>query len=111
MGLFDSFYDTNGDGRLSGFERVRYDEANMAYPGSQVPDLINDRYEAHLVSESRKGNDRSSSFYDWDDEDPDDDDDDWDDDDDFDDEDDEDAWDEDLDDEDDFDDDDFDDED
>lgn len=48
MSLFESFYGTNGDGRLTGFERVRHEEANTAYPGSQVPDRINDAYERSL---------------------------------------------------------------
>ena len=37
MDFFQSFYDRNGDGRLTGFERVRYEEDNWAYPGSLVP--------------------------------------------------------------------------
>lgn len=37
MDFFQSFYDRNGDGKLTGFERVRYEEDNWAYPGSLVP--------------------------------------------------------------------------
>ena len=37
MDLFQSFYDRNGDGKLTDFERVHYEEDNWAYPGSLVP--------------------------------------------------------------------------
>ena len=100
MDFFQSFYDRNGDGKLTGFERVRYEEDNWAYPGSLVPhttttdselkkdlgydDDDDDDYKPYSSISSLLDDDDDD---DWDDDD-DDDDDDWDDDDDEDDDDD-----------------------
>lgn len=106
-----SFYDTNHDGILSGFEQARYENDNIGYPTYSTPDYASELYERKLLK--RDGVDTSAFdfMYDFDD-DFDDDDDDYSDDD-FDNEDDDD-FDDDFDDEDDDDDDlddDFDDED
>lgn len=97
MDFFQSFYDRNGDGKLTGFERVRYEEDNWAYPGSLVPHTTTTDPElkkdlGYDDDDDYKPYSGISSLLDDDDDDFDDDD--WDDDDDnFDDWDDDDDWD------------------
>lgn len=63
--MFGSYYDTDGDGVLSGFERVRYEEDNWAYPGSQVPDSAVEAYERGLRAQDRGAGEREYSYEDY----------------------------------------------
>ena len=63
MSPLHSYYDTNHDGHLDGFERVRYEEDNFAYPGSQVPDLITEEYEKSLRGDKDADDTDSFSSY------------------------------------------------
>ena len=93
MDFFQSFYDRNGDGKLTGFERVRYEEDNWAYPGSLVPHTTTTDPElkkdlGYDEDDDDKSYSSIGSYYDDDFDDADfDEDDDWDDDDDDDDDD------------------------
>ncbi len=44
-----SFYDTNHDGFLSGFEKSRYEMDNIGYPTHAVPDYASELYERDLL--------------------------------------------------------------
>ena len=46
---FKSFYDTNHDGFLSGFEKSRYEMDNIGYPTYAVPDYASELYERDLL--------------------------------------------------------------
>ena len=46
---FKSFYDTNHDGFLSGFEKSRYEMDNIGYPTYATPDYASELYERDLL--------------------------------------------------------------
>jgi hypothetical protein len=46
---FKSFYDTNHDGVLSGFEKSRYEIDNIGYPTHATPDYASELYERELL--------------------------------------------------------------